>query len=69
LSEDHRRKTVIILGSGCLPFMSHPLLDEIRASAQSEFMSFASDQIEQRGTVQFNYVLQIDNGPQTALRG
>jgi hypothetical protein len=32
-------------------------------------MVFASDQVKQRGTIQFNYVLQIDNGPQTALRG
>jgi len=49
--------------------MAHPLLDEVRASAQSKFMALTTYQVEQRGTVQFNYVLQIDNGPQTALRG
>jgi hypothetical protein len=67
LSEDHRRKTVIILGSGSLPFMAHPLLDEVWASAQAKFIAFASDQVEQRGAVQFNYVLQIHYGPQAAL--
>ncbi len=49
--------------------MAHPLLDEVRASDHSKFMAFASHQVEQRGTVQFNYVLQIHNGPQAALGG
>jgi hypothetical protein len=62
-------QTASILGSRDQPFIAHPLLDEIRASAQGEFMVFASHQVEQRGTVQLNYALQIDNGPQTALRG
>jgi hypothetical protein len=62
-------KVVNILGSGRLPFMAHPLLDEVRASDHSKFMTFASHQVKQRGTVQFNYLLQIDNGPQAALHG
>jgi hypothetical protein len=48
--------------------MAHPLLDEVRASGHSKFTAFASHQVEQRGTIQFNYLLQIDNSPQAALR-
>src|SRR5438270_8175138 len=57
------------LGSGRLPFVVQPLLNEVRASDHRKFMALASHQVEEHGPVQFNYVLQIDQSPQTALGG
>jgi hypothetical protein len=49
--------------------MTHPLLDEVRASDHSKLMAFSSHQVEQHRTVQFNYLPQINKGPQAALGG